>query len=91
VNGRISNRWITLHNIQEVEGFIPVLVMDVWDHALILDYKPAEREKYITAFFSNIDWSAVESRVTNPSQASELKLARIPMEPMKAVFTAAGS
>ena len=30
--------------------------MDVWEHAFLLDYKPAERPKYIEAFFANIDW-----------------------------------
>jgi hypothetical protein len=37
--------------------------MDVWEHAYLLDYKPADRPKYIEAFFSNIDWGAVEGRV----------------------------
>ena len=37
--------------------------MDVWEHAFLLDYKPAERPKYIEAFFSNIDWEAVENRL----------------------------
>jgi superoxide dismutase len=46
-----------------VAGFNPVFVMDVWEHAFILDYKPAERPKYIEAFFSNIDWHAVEARL----------------------------
>jgi uncharacterized protein (DUF433 family) len=32
-----------------------------------LDYKPAERGKYIEAFFSNIDWSAVEERLRRPA------------------------
>src|SRR5215467_8110680 len=51
INGRISNHWITLHETGNVSGFIPILVMDVWEHAFILDYKPAERPKYIEAFF----------------------------------------
>jgi Fe-Mn family superoxide dismutase len=37
--------------------------MDVWEHAFLLDYKPAERPKYIEAFFSNIAWDAVEKRL----------------------------
>jgi Fe-Mn family superoxide dismutase len=63
-NGRLSNHWITLHEVGNVSGFNPVLVMDVWEHAFLLDYKPAERPKYIEAFFSNIDWDAVEKRLT---------------------------
>jgi Fe-Mn family superoxide dismutase len=62
-NGRLSNHWVTLHESGNVAGYIPVLVMDVWEHAFILDYKPAERAKYIEAFFSNIDWHVVEERV----------------------------
>jgi Fe-Mn family superoxide dismutase len=62
-NGRLSNHWITLHETGNVAGFIPVLVMDVWEHAFILDYKPADRPKYIEAFFSNIDWNAVGRRL----------------------------
>ena len=62
-NGLLSNHWISLHEVGGVSGFVPVLVMDVWEHAFLLDYKPAERPKYIEAFFSNIDWSAVAGRV----------------------------
>ena len=62
-NGRISNHWITLHGTGNVAGFNPILVMDVWEHAFLLDYKPAERPKYIEAFFSNINWNAVEDRL----------------------------
>ncbi len=62
-NGALSNHWITLHEVGNVSGFVPVLVMDVWEHAFILDYAPADRPKYIEAFFSNIDWAAVEGRL----------------------------
>jgi Fe-Mn family superoxide dismutase len=62
-NGRLSNHWITLHETGNVAGFNPVLVMDVWEHAFLLDYKPAERPKYIEAFFSNIDWKAPDERL----------------------------
>jgi Fe-Mn family superoxide dismutase len=62
-NGRLSNHWVSLHEMGNVAGFVPILVMDVWEHAYLLDYKPAERPKYIEAFFSNIDWLAVEGRL----------------------------
>ncbi|MGB7923976.1 MAG: superoxide dismutase [Pyrinomonadaceae bacterium] len=68
-NGRLSNHWITLHETGNVSGFVPVLVMDVWEHAYLLDYKPAERPKYIEAFFSNIDWKTVEGRLKIDSAA----------------------
>jgi Fe-Mn family superoxide dismutase len=60
---RLSNHWITLHETGNVAGFVPILVMDVWEHAFLLDYKPADRPKYIEAFFTNVDWATVESRL----------------------------
>lgn len=68
-NGRLSNHWITLHETGNVAGFHPVLVMDVWEHAFLLDYKPAERPKYIEAFFSNIDWKVCEERLQTGTAA----------------------
>jgi len=62
-SGRVSNHWVELHETGNVAGFVPLLVMDVWEHAFLLDYKPAERPKYIDAFMSNVDWDAVERRM----------------------------
>ena len=67
-NHRLSNHWISLHETGNVAGFHPILVMDVWEHAYLLDFK-TERPKYIEAFFSNIDWSAVDSRVSQGTTA----------------------
>jgi Fe-Mn family superoxide dismutase len=67
-SGRLSNHWISLHEIGNVAGYNPVLVMDVWEHAFILDYKPAERPKYIEAFFSNIDWDVPEERMQGAAE-----------------------
>jgi Fe-Mn family superoxide dismutase len=61
--GRVSNHWIELHENGNVAGFIPLLVMDVWEHAYLLDYKPADRPKYIESFLANVDWDAVEKRM----------------------------
>lgn len=59
----ISNHWITLHETGNISGFVPLLVMDVWEHAFLLDYKPADRPKYIEAFLSNVDWDSIEKRI----------------------------
>jgi Fe-Mn family superoxide dismutase len=61
--GHVSNHWIELHQTGNVAGFVPLVVMDVWEHAYLLDYKPADRPKYIEAFMSNVNWDTVEQRV----------------------------
>ena len=63
VTGALSNHWIELHEIGNVSGYNPILVMDVWEHAFLLDYAPSDRPKYIEAFFSNVDWDAVQGRL----------------------------
>ena len=65
--GRLSNHWVTLHEHGNVAGFQPVLVMDVWEHAFLLDYPPSERGKYISAFFANVNWRVVDRRVGTDS------------------------
>jgi len=65
----LSNHWINMHETGNVAGYKPILVMDVWEHAFILDYLPAERPKYIEAFFSNINWEAVNARILGVEKA----------------------
>lgn len=60
LTGWLSNHWITLHQDGIPAGYQPLLVMDVWEHAWLTDYKPADRPKYIDAFFRNVNWPAVE-------------------------------
>jgi superoxide dismutase, Fe-Mn family len=60
---RLSNHWISLHQEGVPAGFKPLLVMDVWEHAFMRDYKATEKKKYIEAFFRNVDWSMVERRL----------------------------
>jgi len=63
LGGVMSNHWITEHDMGHPAGFKPILVLDVFEHAFMVDYKPAERGKYIDAFFDNIDWVEVEKRL----------------------------
>jgi len=63
VTGRLSNHWITLHQDGVPAGFKPLLVMDVWEHAFMRDYKVTDKAKYVEAFFRNVDWAIVERRL----------------------------
>ena len=62
VSGRLFNCWINEHDEGHPAGCLPILVMDVFEHAFMLDYG-LKRADYIEAFFKNIDWKAVESRL----------------------------
>ena len=51
-----------VHNQGGVWGAVPLLVLDVYEHAYFLDYATA-RKKYVETFMANVDWSAVNSRL----------------------------
>ncbi len=61
--GRLQNFWVTDHENGHPAGFQPILVMDMWEHAFMVDYLPAAKGEYVNAFLKNIDWQTVESRL----------------------------
>ena len=63
--GCLTNHFIQLHEEGNVPGFHPVLVMDVWEHAYMVDHAASGRGDYINAFFENVNWDVVESRYTD--------------------------
>ncbi len=60
--GKLINLWINEHETGHLAGCIPILVMDVFEHAFITDYG-LKRADYIEAFFKNINWKVVEGRL----------------------------
>jgi len=61
-NGWLFNQWISEHDGGHPAGCRPILIMDVFEHAYMLDYG-LKKADYIEAFFKNINWDAVEARV----------------------------
>lgn len=61
-NGRLMNFWVNEHDVSHPAGCSPLLIMDVFEHAFMIDYG-LKRVDYIEAFFKNIDWKTVEGRV----------------------------
>ena len=62
VTGGFFNQWINEHEVGHLAGCRPILVMDVFEHAFMVDYG-LKRADYIAAFLRNIDWEAVAGRL----------------------------
>ncbi len=60
--GRFVNQWINEHDAGHIAGAAPILVMDVFEHAFMIDYG-LKRADYIAAFFRNVNWKAAEARL----------------------------
>ena len=58
----VFNTWVNEHDVGNLAGTTPLLIMDVFEHAFMLDYG-IKRADYISAFVKCIDWVVVESRL----------------------------
>lgn len=61
LSDRLFNVWINEHDTGHLAGGIPLLVMDVFEHAFMLDYG-LKRADYIEAFWKAVDWNIVCTR-----------------------------
>jgi Fe-Mn family superoxide dismutase len=65
--GDVRAYWAGNHT-QTLAGGLPLLVMDMYEHAYAIDYGAAAA-KYIDAFFQNINWDAVNGRLESAEKA----------------------
>ncbi|MFQ5903843.1 MAG: superoxide dismutase, partial [Candidatus Binatia bacterium] len=62
IGNRLMNFWINEHDIGHPAGCAPLVVMDVFEHAFMIDYG-LKKADYIEAFFKNIAWTKVSARI----------------------------
>ncbi len=63
-NKRVTNDLVyTEHQAGLFVGNLPLLVMDVWEHAYYADYQ-TKKADYVAAFLNNVSWKAVNDRWT---------------------------
>jgi len=54
--------FVSDHEVGQLAGLPVLLALDLWEHAYMVDYVPAEKKNYIDAFFANLNWGVVEKR-----------------------------
>lgn len=50
------------HELGQFAGLPIILAIDLWEHAYMVDYVPADKKKYIDAFLGNLTWGVCEGR-----------------------------
>lgn len=58
----LFNWWVSEHEIGHPAGLSPILVLDVFEHAWLIDYRVDQKPEYVEAFLANVRWSVVEQR-----------------------------
>lgn len=58
----ITNFFVQEHDVGLLIEFTPVIVMDVWEHAYLIDYSTSLKAEYIRMFFTNLNWQVANSR-----------------------------
>ena len=71
LGGRLLIEQIYDHQSNVGQATIPLLVIDIWEHAFYLQYKNVKAD-YVTAFWNTVNWQDVSKRLT---EARKLSLA----------------
>ncbi len=58
------------HELGQLAGLPIVLALDLWEHAFMVDYVPAEKKNYVEAFLANLNWAIVEKRFADAMSAA---------------------
>jgi Fe-Mn family superoxide dismutase len=68
-DNRLHNYSVDFHDQGAVWGTVPIMALDLWEHAHYTDYGP-NKAKYFEAFFRNINWEKISE---NFERISKLK------------------
>ena len=61
-SGLLINQWINEHDVGHPAGCNPILVLDVFEHAYMIDYG-LKKMDYVNNYFQKIKWDVVEKRL----------------------------
>lgn len=56
------NVWVSDHELGHLAALPIILALDMWEHAFMVDYMPAQKSDYVATFIKNLDWKTLETR-----------------------------
>lgn len=68
---RYMNCVVDLHSLNVPIGCIPVIVLDVWEHAYYRDYLN-DRKAYVFKTMQDLNWDIIEERIKNCDKVSDI-------------------
>ena len=58
----LHTAFVNDHELGQLSGLPIMLAIDLWEHAYMVDYVPAEKMTYLDAFLQAVNWGVVEKR-----------------------------
>jgi Fe-Mn family superoxide dismutase len=59
----LHTAFVNDHELGQLSGLPIVYALDLWEHAFMVDYVPANKKTYVDVVLANTNWSVVEARV----------------------------
>lgn len=60
---QLVQTWVDEQHLGQLADLDIVLALDMWEHSYMRDYVPSKKKEYVAAFFANLNWEVVASRV----------------------------
>ena len=61
--GQLVQTWVDEQHIGQLVDVDIILALDMWEHSYLMDYSSPDKGKYVDAFFKNLNWEVVASRL----------------------------
>lgn len=59
----LHTAFVNDHELGQLAGLPIILAIDLWEHAYMVDYRPAQKKTYVEAFLENVNWGVVSNRL----------------------------
>lgn len=62
---RLLTQWVDEQHLGHLTGLMPILPLDMWEHAYLIDHTPADKAKYVDAFLAAMNWETANEWFEN--------------------------
>jgi superoxide dismutase, Fe-Mn family len=60
---QLVETWVDEQHLGQLADLDIVLALDMWEHSYMRDYVPSKKKEYVEAFFNNLNWEVIQTRV----------------------------
>jgi superoxide dismutase, Fe-Mn family len=60
---QLVETWVDEQHLGQLADLDIVLALDMWEHSYMMDVPPSRKKEYVEAFFRNLNWEVVATRV----------------------------